>query len=264
MTALVTGASSGIGREIARELAKRGMRLIISGRNREALEELRKEIGEKKVKIIVADLTKKEACCRLYEQSREYDVDILVNNAGFGTFGKFNETDLETELDMINVNITAVHILTKLFLKDFTAADKGYILNVASSAGFMPGPYMATYYATKGYVVSLTEAINSELKRDNSKVYIGALCPGPVNTNFNNTAGVSFGIGGISAEYAAEYTIKKMFMRKTIIIPTLKIKAAVYGSRLVPISVAADAAGNMQKLKGRLQEETPAGNVTSD
>lgn len=252
MTALITGASSGIGREIARELGKRGMRLIISGRNREALEDLKNEIGSKRVKIIVADISCRESCVNLYNLTKPYDVDILVNNAGFGTFGRFTETDLDSELEMINVNVTAVHILTKLFLRDFTAANKGYILNVASSAGFMAGPYMATYYSTKNYVVRLTEAIREELNAMNSRVYIGALCPGPVDTNFNNRAGVSFSLGGITPEYAAKYAVRKMFARTTLIIPTLEMKLVVLGAQLAPPFLTAKVAAQMQKKKGRI------------
>ena len=252
MTALITGASSGIGREIARELAKRGVRLVISGRNYEALKELHDEIGERRVKIIPADLSKPEECYRLYCEAKKYDIDILVNNAGFGLFGKFAETDLEREINMISVNVTAVHILQKLFLKDFRKRDRGYILNVASSAGFMPGPYMATYYSTKNYVVRLTEAVSSELKNEGSKVSVSVFCPGPVDTNFNDTAGVSFALKGISAEYAAKCAVKGMFAGKTLIIPTLKMKIADYGAGFVPPMLLAKIAGYMQKKKGEV------------
>ncbi|MGN1304255.1 MAG: SDR family NAD(P)-dependent oxidoreductase [Oscillospiraceae bacterium] len=252
MTALITGASSGIGREIARELAKRGVRLVISGRNYDALKELHDEIGERRVKIIPADLSKPEECYRLYCEAKKYDIDILVNNAGFGLFGKFAETELEREINMISVNVTAVHILQKLFLKDFRKRDRGYILNVASSAGFMPGPYMATYYSTKNYVVRLTEAVSSELKNEGSKVSVSAFCPGPVDTNFNDTAGVSFALKGISAEYAAKCAVKGMFAGKTLIIPTLKMKIADYGAGFVPPMLLAKIAGYMQKKKGEI------------
>lgn len=252
MTALITGASSGIGREIARELAKRGVRLVISGRNYEALKELHDEIGERRVKIIPADLSKPEECYRLYCEAKKYDIDILVNNAGFGLFGKFAETELEREINMISVNVTAVHILQKLFLKDFRKRDRGYILNVASSAGFMPGPYMATYYSTKNYVVRLTEAVSSELKNEGSKVSVSVFCPGPVDTNFNDTAGVSFALKGISAEYAAKCAVKGMFAGKTLIIPTLKMKIADYSAGFVPPMLLAKIAGYMQKKKGEV------------
>lgn len=250
MTALITGASSGIGRDIARELAKRDIKIIISGRNYAALEKLRDEIGA--LKIITADLTKKEDCYRLYEEAKEYDIDILINNAGFGLFGKLSESNLEREIEMIEVNVMAMHILQKLFLRDFIAKDKGYILNVASVAGFMPGPYMATYYATKNYVVRITEALSRELKNDGSNVSVSALCPGPVNTKFNDTAGVSFALKGISSEYAAKCAVKGLFARKTLIIPKLSVKLAAFASQLVPPMFLTRITGHMQKKKGEV------------
>ncbi len=250
MTALITGASSGIGKDIARVLAKKGIRLIISGRNTEKLEALRDELGARRVKIIAADISKREECIRLYKEASAYGVDILVNNAGFGLFGRFTVTDLDRELEMIDVNISAVHILTKLFLRDFSARDKGYILNVASAAGFMPGPLMATYYATKNYVVRLTAAIREELRDQGSHVYIGSFCPGPVDTDFNRTAGVSFPLRGVSSGYAAEYAVEGMFARKAQITPTIKMKAAIIASRPVPDTVLAFVTRHFQTKKG--------------
>ena len=250
MTALVTGASSGIGRDIARKLGKMGIRLIVTGRDRESLEALRQEIGARRVKVITADVSRRDECIRLYREASVYGVDILVNNAGFGLYGKFSVTELDRELDMIDVNIGAVHILTKLFLKDFSARDKGYILNVASIAGFMPGPLMSTYYASKNYVVRLTEAIHEELRCQHSRVYIGAFCPGPVDTNFNSTAGVRFALRGISSEYAAECAVNGMFKRKTLIFPTASVRASIFASRLLPDSVVAVAARLVQSQKG--------------
>lgn len=250
MTALVTGASSGIGRDIARKLGSMGIRLIITGRDMESLEDLRREIGARRVKIITADISQRSECFRLYREASAYGVDILVNNAGFGLYGKFCVTELERELDMIDVNIGAVHILTKLFLRDFSARDRGYILNVASIAGFMPGPLMATYYSTKNYVVRLTEAVREELRCQHSKVYIGAFCPGPVNTNFNTTAGVRFALRGISSEYAAECAVRGMFERKTLILPTASVKAAAVASRLLPDMLTAAIARLFQTRKG--------------
>ncbi len=250
MTALVTGASSGIGRDIARELAKMGVRLVITGRDTGRLEALRQEIGERRVKIIPADISDREECYRVYKEASEYNVNILINCAGFGLYGKFCTTELERELEMIDVNVTAVHILTKLFVKDFSARDKGYILNVASIAGFMPGPLMATYYATKNYVVKLTEAVREELRCQGSKVYVGAFCPGPVDTDFNRTAGVKFALKGISSEYAAKCAVEGMFARKALIIPTFSVKAAIAGSRLLPDMITASITRLFQSQKG--------------
>lgn len=249
MTALITGASSGIGRDIARRLGKMGVRLIISGRDEEKLRELRSEIGERQVKIITADISRRRECYRLYREASRYNVSILVNNAGFGLYGSFAETDLDRELEMIDVNVAAVHILTKLFLRDFKARDKGYILNVASSAGFMPGPLMATYYSTKNYVVRLTEAIREELAADGSRVYAGVFCPGPVDTEFNRTAGVRFALNGISSEYAAAYAVDGMIKRKAVIVPTVTMKAAVAAAQLVPDQIVSKVTIRMQKKK---------------
>ncbi len=250
MTAVVTGASSGIGRDIARKLGSMGVRLIITGRDKKSLEDLRQEIGARRVKVITADISRRDECLRLYREASAYGVDILVNNAGFGLYGKFSVTELDRELDMIDVNVGAVHILTKLFLRDFSARDKGYILNVASIAGFMPGPLMATYYATKNYVVRLTEAVREELRCQRSGVYIGAFCPGPVDTHFNSTAGVKFALRGISSEYAAECAVRGMFARKALILPTPSVKAAVIASRFIPDMLLAAVTRLFQSRKG--------------
>ena len=226
MRALVTGASSGIGRDMARYLNSLGYDLIITARCEEKLQELKNELNTKNdnvIDIIVADLSKEEECKRLYRQVKEkYErIDLLVNNAGFGLFGEFENTDLTKELAMIDTNIKAVHILTKLFLKDMIQNDSGRILNVASIAGFMPGPLMATYYSTKAYVVRLTQSIRQELFMKHSKVKISALCPGPVNTNFNKVADVKFNLAEANSKQVAKYAVRKMFANKILIFPSL-------------------------------------------
>ena len=150
-------------------------------------------------------------------------IDILVNNAGFGLCGKFAENDLNKEINMIDTNITAVHILTKLFLQDMMKVNKGHILNVASIAGFMPGPLMATYYATKNYIVRLTQAIRHELFIEKSKVKVHALCPGPVDTNFNKTAEVKFNLAEANSMRVAKYAVRKMFRNRILIFPGIGI-----------------------------------------
>ena len=235
MTALVTGASSGIGRDIARELCRKGIKVIISGRDKKSLYALKKELGRENVKaVIIADLSCKKECFKLYEQVKPYNIDILINNAGFGTFGEFTKTDLDTELDMISVNVTAVHILTKLFLRDFTAKNRGYILNVASVAAFLAGPLMATYYATKNYVLRLTQAVHEEIRRKNSRVYIGAFCPGPVTSNFDQRAGIKHSTKFLSSKDAAKSAVTNMFLRKPIIVPSLMINVLSHIIRAVP------------------------------
>ena len=160
---------------------------MLVARSEDKLKEICKNL--KSAEFYICDLSKREECFALYEKYKNADIDFLVNNAGYGLFGYFDETDMQKELDMIDLNVTAVHILTKLFLKDFVKNDRGYILNVASSAGFLAGPYLSTYYATKNYVLKLTMAINEELRKRRSNVSVSALCPGPVDTNFNNVAG---------------------------------------------------------------------------
>ena len=224
MIALVTGASSGIGRDIARELAKRGYNIIAVARGKEALENLKEE-WEKEYKVQVdvqaLDLISREACKNLhgYVHKNYGTIDVLVNDAGFGTCGKFTDTNLDKEIAMVDTNIVALHILTKLFLQEMVKDDKGYIMNVASIAGFMPGPLMATYYSTKAYVVRLTQSIRQELFMQHSKVKICALCPGPVNTNFNKVADVKFNLAEADSTQVAKYAVKKMFKNRLLIFP---------------------------------------------
>ena len=211
MKALITGASSGLGADMARILYKKGISLILVARRTDRLESLKAELGED-VKIITFDISGEKNAAALYEQVKNEDIDILINNAGFGLFGKFDTCDTDREMEMIDLNIKTLHVLTKLFLRDFKKKNSGIILNVASSAGLMPaGPLLSTYYATKSYVTSLTLAIAEELRREKSKVKISALCPGPFNTEFNRVAGVSFAIKGLDSAYVANYGIKKMF-----------------------------------------------------
>lgn len=251
MLALITGASSGIGKDMARVLAKEGYHLALVARNIQALEELKKELEGLNSSILVSvhqyDLSFAENCYKLHEEVR--NVDVLINNAGFGTFGTFNDISLDKEISMIDTNITAVHILTKLYLKDMMVKNTGHIMNVASIAGFLPGPLMATYYATKNYVVSLSRAINHELKKVKSGVKISILCPGPVNTNFNNVAGVKFGLKGLSSEYVAEYAVKQMKKGKLIILPGFVIKIARALCEVIPDCIKEWASYYLQKQK---------------
>lgn len=249
MRAVITGASAGIGREMARILAARGYELTLIARREERLKELAAELPVK-CQILTADLSSVRQCRLVYEAARGADVEIVINNAGFGLFGKFAETDLDRELEMIKTNIVAVHVLTKLFLKDFREKDKGYILNVASSAGFMAGPLMATYYATKNYVLRLTQAIREELRHEHSHVKIAALCPGPVNTEFNDVADVKFSIGGISAADAAKYGIDGLLSGKGVIVPGVGMRLAVTARRLAPEALVTRIAYHIQSRKG--------------
>ncbi len=248
MLALITGASSGIGADMARILSDKGYDLILVARNKRKMEVLSKEL-KTNVEIIPMDISSTYNCTELYNLVKKKNIDVLINNAGFGLFGEFTNTKLDKELDMIELNVKTVHTLTKLFLKDFVKKDKGYILNVASSAAFMPGPLMATYYATKAYVLHLTESVNEELRRKKSNVYIGALCPGPVNTNFNKVAGVSFNLDSLESYDVAKYAINNMFKKKVVIIPGIKIKLGVFTLRLLPRSFVRKIAYKIQKNK---------------
>lgn len=247
--ALITGASSGIGRDMVRYLNSLNYELILVGRNNDKLNALKKDC--QKASVIICDLSSKEEVYKLYLKTKNKNIDILINNAGFGLFGFFNETDLETELKMINVNVIATHMLTKIFLKDFMKKNKGRILNVSSSAGFMAGPYLNTYYATKNYSLKLTLAIYEELRKQNSDVKVSVLCPGPVNTNFNNVAGGSFNVKGLSSNYVAKYAIDQMFKNKLIIIPTFKMKIVIFLTKIIPIKTLLKITYKIQKNKFR-------------
>ena len=248
MKALITGASSGIGKDMAIYLSSLGHEVILVSRDDEALKKVQKNIKGKS-RVIVMDLNDKNNCIKLHKMVEKDNIDILINNAGFGTFGEFIDTSLDKELDMINVNITAVHILTKLFLKDFVKRDSGYILNVSSSAAFQPGPLMATYYSTKAYVLRLTTALYEELRKIKSNVHVSVLCPGPVKTNFNNVANVKFEIKSTTSEYVAKYAIDKMFKNKLIIIPTIKMKIAIFMIRLIPTKLLLNINYHIQNIK---------------
>lgn len=250
MKILITGASSGIGRDMARVFHRMGHTLFLAARNSKRLNSLRDELDSKPT-VIHADLSDEDACVGLYNKLKDEGIDVLINNAGFGLFGYFDKTDLSRELEMIDINIRAVHILTKLFLKDFEARNSGYILNVASSAAFLPGPLMSVYYATKAYVLRLSCAVAEELRRKGSDVYIGALCPGPVNTEFNRTAGVTFDLRSLPSDKVAEYAVRRMLRGKKIIIPGITIKLGVFFERLLPTALAARISYNIQKSKGK-------------
>ena len=246
MKALVTGASSGIGRDMAKVLSSKGYDLVIVARRVELLEELKSELSTN-VEIVNLDISKRENCEKLFEEHK--DIDLLVNNAGFGLFGKFEQTDLDKEMNMIRTNIDAVHILTKLYVQEMKKRDSGKILNVASIAGFMPGPLMATYYASKNYVVRLSEAIREELNKAKSNVKISILCPGPVKTNFNNVANVKFELSSLTSEYVARYTVEKLLKDKFYIVPGKMIKIGKFLSKLVPTPLVAKVCYRLQKSK---------------
>lgn len=246
MKALVTGASSGIGREIAILLDGMGYDIIAVARREDRLSGL-KSILKNSTEIRTADLSKKEECEKLFADFP--DIDVLINNAGFGVFGEFGKTELEDELEMISVNIAALHILTKLYLKSFCRKNRGYILNVASSAAFFPGPLFSSYYASKAYVYRLSRAIRYELKKEHSNVSVSVLCPGPVDTEFSSVAGVKFGIGALSAKAVAKKAVSGLFSKKLVIVPGFGIKCTRVLSKICPDVLAEKVVYRIQKAK---------------
>ena len=251
MKVLLTGASSGIGKDMVKILNKKGYDLVLVARDEEKLNNVKKELEEEKIgnkiEIIAMDLSEEANCKKLCEQIK--DIDILINNAGFGDCGDFTKTDLEKEIKMIKTNIIAYHILMKEYLKEMKKRGSGKILNVASIAGFMPGPLMATYYATKAYVVRISEAVKEELKREKSNVKISILCPGPVATNFNNVANVKFKLREANSFDVAKYAIKKMEKGKFYIVPGLDVKIGKLGAKIFPTNLVAKVSYMVQKRK---------------
>ena len=248
MKVLITGASSGIGKDMARVMAKKADELVLVARNVEKLEEIKKELEkDAKIEILSKDLSIEENCKEIHNQVQ--NVDILINNAGFGDCGNFTKTSLEKDINMIKTNIFAYHILTKLYLTDMKEKNSGKILNVASIAGFMPGPLMATYYATKNYVVKLSEAIREEIKKEHSKVQISILCPGPVETNFNKVANVDFHLREANSMDVAKYAIQKLEKGKFYIVPGIDVKIAKFGAKILPANIISKFAYMAQKRK---------------
>ena len=247
--ALITGASSGIGAELAKLYAKRGYGIVLVARRTDRLAELAMKL-EAPTRIIAADLRDRETAIGLYNDVSDLNVEIVVNNAGFGAVGRFDSIELEKQLDMIDVNCTALTTLTYMFLKDFRYRDCGAILNVASSAGLLPGgPNMAVYYATKSYVVALTNAVYDELKASYSSVKISALCPGPVDTEFNDVAGAKFSLKGISPKYCAMCAAYGLDRGERLIIPEKSIKLFRTMSKLAPERVSLRVISHQQKKK---------------
>ena len=331
MLAFVTGASSGIGRDIAKKLSEKGYDLIITARDEDKLLELKKEIesnAKVKIKIFLANLEKEEEIFGLYEKVKDEKIDVFINNAGFGIIGEFWNTDLQAEISMLKVNDMAMHILFKLILKDMikatseahlTNAEKSsetfqnldvfqssntfqnsdvfqssntfqnsdafqssntfqnldvfqssntfqnsnifqqisktknekYILNVASLSGYMPGPLMSAYYATKAYMLNLTRGVYKELKmaKLDKKINVSVLCPGPVYTNFADRAGVVFKLKNLTSEYTAKYAINKLFAKKLVIVPGFLNKCGHILSKIIPSKIVMAVTYRIQKKK---------------
>lgn len=253
-TAVVTGASSGIGRELALLIAQRGLDLVLIGRDTDRLTSLARIINERHGRescVLPIDLTSQTGAREVYEECMRRSIvpEILVNNAGYGLFGPFAALDTDEQLRMIQLNITSLTHLTRLFVPGMIQRQRGFVLNVASTAAFQPGPLMASYYATKSYVVSLTVALARELK--GSGVSASVLCPGPTKTGFQERAGLKHTrvqtMAFMSATAVAEAGYAGLLKRKTVIIPGFLNKAAAIGVRLLPMALAAQLVKQIHK-----------------
>lgn len=236
--ALVTGASSGLGREIAARLVELGFEVVVTGRNRAALEEFRGEHSDASVHILCADLADATAVDQLVGSlsGAGLSIDVLVNNAGLGDIGEFVAGDHEKQIQMLRVNIDPVVTLSRRLAEAMVERGSGYILNVASTAAFAPGPLMAVYYATKAFVLSFSLALREELK--GKGVVVSTLCPGPTRTGFDLAAGAVTGErrrrGAMEAGAVARTAVRQMFSERRLIVPGLANKAAVLAVRLLP------------------------------
>ena len=232
MKALITGASSGIGLEMAKYLSSLGHELILVANNEKKLNDV-KDVMTTNTKVYCYDLSVMNNCFLLYDKVKDEKIDIVINNAGYGIFGDYDINNIDREMNMVDLNVKCLHILTKLFVNN---ENTKYIMNVASSAGLMKGgPLMSGYYATKSYVCSYSFALYEELRRRGVDKHISVLCPGPVNTNFNKVANVKFNIKSLEAPEVAKYAIDKMFKNKLLIIPGTTVRLGVFFSRFLPL-----------------------------
>lgn len=246
-TALITGASTGIGAELAKLLARDGYDLILVARSAKTLQTLAETLN-RPTQIIAEDLSVPGAAERLFAAVQQKDIDILVNNAGFGTLGPFAETESASQDGMIAVNITALTMLTRLTLPNMIARKQGRILNVASTAAFQPGPLMAVYYASKAYVLSFSEAIRNEVKPH--QITVTTLCPGPTATEFQARAGMAptkLFAKPMSAAAVAVAGYKGMQRGKAVVIPGRMNAIAAFLTRFAPRGLAASIARRLQE-----------------
>lgn len=233
MKAVITGASSGIGKDMAFELAKRGYDLILVARRKEKLLEIKEQLNVD-VQVIALDLSKKENCYYLFSTLKDQkDINVVINNAGFGYLGEFKSMKADKIESMIDLNVTCLTILFNLFLGEFIKRNRGYILNVASASVYTFGPLMSEYYATKSYVYQLTRSVSEELRQNKSKVKVSVLCPGPVKTEFDEVANANNCGSVYKSEYIAKTAINKILKGKTVIIPGIKIKFRKFFARFI-------------------------------
>jgi hypothetical protein len=246
--ALVTGASAGLGVEFARQLSKRGHALVLAARRKERLEELARELGN--ARALAIDLSKANAAAKLMAdvEANGETVDLLVNNAGFGLIGRFAELDAKRERQMIDLNVGTLADLCRAVAPAMIERKTGAILNVASTAAFQPGPKMAVYFATKAFVLSLTEAIHEELKPHGIKV--SCLCPGPTRTEFGDVAG--FGGNGLfdrvamNAAEVVDTGLRGLESNDAVVVPGWTNKVTAASTRFAPRSVVRKIAGSIK------------------
>ena len=249
MLALITGASSGLGVEFARLLAMNGYDLIITARRKDRLITLKNVLENKykiKVEVVSADLSDVSEVLNLAGKCFTKKIDVLINNAGFGILGAFNNMSGRDNVDLINTNITALTLLSQEFIK---TQKKGYILNVASIAAFLPGPLLSTYYASKAYVLSLSTAVNEELKRSCKPISVTTLCPGPMKTEFFSTAGASKEFATAAPRDCAKRGLKAMFRRKSLVFSDNLTALGALGSRFLPLGLIAKISYRVQRSK---------------
>lgn len=255
-TALITGASGGIGYELARQFAQGGYDLVLVARGVDGLKHVADELRAQwntAVHIAPFDLALPGAADELFQHTQRngLTVDVLVNNAGFGTHGYFHEIEPKETLDLLNLNITALTQLTRLYLTGMVERDRGGVLNVASTAAFQPGPFMATYYASKAYVLSFTEAVAEEVS--GTRVTVSVLCPGPTGTEFQRRAGITGTIMGakgllmMSAERVARIAYRQFRSGKRVIIPGLANKSGAVVAPRVPRALVLPIVKRLQK-----------------
>lgn len=260
-TVLITGASKGIGRELAIVFAKQGYELILVARSRELLEDLGKRLKKKygtDVTVIEKDLAEKEAPEEIFQELKGREIEVLVNNAGFGDYKEFAHSEWEKQYVMIQLNVTALMHMTRLFLPSMVERGHGKILNLASTASFVPGPNMSVYYATKAAVLSFSQAVSKEVKGSN--VTVTALCPGPTSTNFENTAGLVnsrlfHSLKVTDARKVAVCGYRALMKGKPVAVEGMSNKLLIFGIKLAPRGVSLTM---INQIQSKLREGKPA------
>ncbi len=244
MLAIITGASSGLGEEFAVQLDKMGYDTVLVARREDKLLKVKEKLTNNCI-VVPMDLSIRENCFELFKKFP--DAHVLINNAGFGKFGAMEDSDICADMQMLDINVNSQYILQKLYFTEFMKKGEGRILNTASAAAFMAGPYFALYYATKSFVLRISQAAHREAK--GTGVTVSAFCPGSIDTEFNSVAGTTSSSKPISKEKAVAIALKGMFKGKAIIIPSFKIKMAFIMSKLMPETLLTEFSYRVQKKR---------------